>query len=315
MFNLRVLFMGSPPPAIPVLRAVKEIAGVVVGVYTQPDRQAGRGRRIEPTAVKRYALDQGLPVYQPPSLRDEGAREQVQALAPDLVVLAAYGKILPRRILELPRLGCVNLHPSLLPRHRGATPVAGAILAGDEVTGATLFVMDEGMDTGPILAQRDEQVRPDDRTPELTERLFALGAELAREALPAYAAGRITPLPQTEEGMTVTRRLTKEDGELDWTKPAVALEREVRAYFPWPSSFTYWQGKQLQVLEAGVTRGAPHAPAGTVVQLSDDPAITGVVTGEGALALRTVRLAGRPAMATADFLRGYPSLLGAKLPS
>ncbi len=285
-----------------------------MGVYTQPDRQAGRGRRVEPTAVKRYALDQGLPVYQPSSLREEGAWEQIQALTPDLVVLAAYGKILPSGVLELPRWGCVNLHPSLLPRHRGATPAAAAILAGDEMTGVTLFVMDEGMDTGPILAQREMPVRADDRTPELTERLFILGAELAREALPAYTAGQISPLPQAEEGVTVTRRLTKEDGELDWTKPAVALEREVRGYFPWPSSFTYWQGKQLQVLEAEVTRGIPQTPAGTVVQLSLGPASVGVGTADGVLVLKRVRLAGRASMAMGDFLRGYPSFLEAKLP-
>jgi methionyl-tRNA formyltransferase len=315
MDTVRVVFMGSQAPAIPVLVAVRELGWDVVGVYTTPDQPAGRGRRWEPTPVKRYAQEQGLRLCEPSSLRGEAAAALLRGFAPDLVVLAAYGKLLPQAILEMPPWLCVNVHPSLLPRHRGASPVAATILAGDTSAGATLFVMNRGLDTGPILAQRHAPVYPDDRTPELTERLFVLGAELLRDVLPEYVQGRVSPVPQMEEEATVTQRLSKGDGELEWAKSAEELQREVRAYFPWPGSTTRWDGKRLQVLRADVELDASQADPGTVVQLSTKPTVVGVVTAHDTLVLKEVRLEGRPAMEMADFLRGHPEFVGVRLPS
>ena len=310
--------MGSPAAAIPVLRAVQELGCEVVGVYTAPDRPSGRGRKMEPTPVKQYSVAQQLPVYEPRSLRAEAEVERFRTLSPGLVVLAAYGKILPGPVLETPRWGCVNVHPSLLPRHRGASPVASAILEGDTATGVTLFCMDEGLDTGPVLASRETPLLPEDTTPILTERLFDVGAVLLREVLPRYLGGEMQAASQPAQGATFTRRLTKEDGELAWQKPAVRLEREVRAYLPWPGSTTWWRGKRLQVLEAAVepwVEGKPKPPPGTVVKLSERRGRAGVVTGEGLLALGRVKLEGRPAMPASQFLQGYPDFVEARLPS
>lgn len=315
MSNLRILFMGSPAAVIPILQATQELGGTLLGVYTRPDQPAGRGRHIAPTEIKRYALEQGIPVYAPPTLRSEEVWQQLNKLRPELIVLAAYGRLVPPEILAIPRLGCVNVHPSLLPRHRGASPVAAAILAGDTVVGTTLLLMDKGLDTGPILAQRHESTRPSDRTPELTARLFAIGADLIREAIPAYVAGEVRPQDQSQEGITVTHRLMKENGKLEWTKPAMTLEREVRAHFAWPSSFTFVDGKQMQVLEASVTLDEGRGEPGTIVELPGIAGGVGVVTGKGVLGLHLLRLAGRPVIRARDLLRGNPGLLGSKLPS
>jgi methionyl-tRNA formyltransferase len=318
MQRLRVVFMGSPSPVLRIMRVVQELGYELVAVYTTPDQPSGRGRKLEPTPVKRYAASQGLLVYEPATLRSEAALDQFRFLSPDLVVLAAYGKLLPRRVLETPRWGCVNIHPSLLPRHRGASPVAFTILEGDAISGVTLIRMDEGLDTGPVIAKREIPVLSTDRTPELTERLFGLGAELLREALPEYLAGTLVPRAQPAEGVTVTRRLAKEDGELDWRKTAARLDREVRAYFPWPGSATLWQGRRLQVVEAGVASwsGRLGQPLpGAVIMLSDRPREVGVATADGVLALRQVKLEGRPAMKATEFLQGYPGFLDSMLPS
>ena len=313
----RVVFMGSPAPAVSVLRAVQDLGWEVVAVYTTPDRPSGRGRRMESTPVKQYAVAHQLPVYQPQGFRAAREQECFRALAPGLVVLAAYGKLLSPPVLETPRWGCLNVHPSLLPRHRGATPVASAILEGDAVAGATLFLMDEGLDTGPIIAARETKVLPKDTTPALTGRLFELGAELLTETLPRYVAGEVQPVPQPAYGATSTGRLTKDAGEIAWQKPAVRLEREVRAYLPWPGSVTWWLGKRLQVLEASAEAWSGESPLpspGTVVGLADRPQRVGVVTGDGVLVLEQVKLEGRPAMATQQFLQGHPDFLGSELP-
>lgn len=307
--------MGTPSYALPVLQAVLEMGWPVVGVYTAPDRPVGRGRRWEAPPVKRHAQGEGLPVYQPASLRAEAAVTELQALDPDVLLVAAYGKLLPPAVLAAARRGCVNVHPSLLPRHRGASPVATAILEGDAVTGVTLIQMDAGMDTGPVLARQEEPVRPDDTTPVLTERLFTVAARLVKETLPSYVAGEVHPVAQPEDGATVTRLLTKEDSELDWSKPAALLERQVRAYLPWPGSATRWRGRRLEVLEAGVISGPRQEAPGTVVRLPADADAVGVVTGDGVLALRRVKLEGRSAMGIAEFLRGQGGFLGAGLPT
>ena len=315
MAHPRTVFMGSSAEVIPVLEALLRLQWPVAAVYTPPDRRVGRGLRWAAPPVKEYAQRMGLPVCQPASLRSEEAVRELAAYAPDLVLVAAYGKLLPPPVLEVPRRGCLNVHPSLLPRHRGASPVAAAILDGDAVTGVSLMEVDEGLDTGPVLAQREEPVRPDDSTPALIERLFGLGAELVEETLPRYVAGEVTPSPQSEEGATVSRRVKKEDGELDWSRPALRLERQVRAYLPWPGSATRWEGKRFEVLEARVVVGPRQEAPGTVVGLPSSTAPAGVVTGDGMLVLRRVKLEGRPELGMAEFLRGNASFLDAGLPS
>lgn len=302
--------MGTPAFAVPALEALAG-AHQVVGVVTQPDRPAGRGKRLMPTPVKQVALARGLPLAQPRSLREPEALAQLAAWRPEVIIVAAFGQILRQDVLDLPPHGCLNIHASLLPRWRGAAPIAAAILAGDAKTGVTIMKMDTGLDTGPILAQREEAIRPDCTREELERRLAQLGADLLIETLPAYLAGQLQPRPQPEEGVTHARPLHKEDGLIDWSRPAVELDRQVRAYNPWPGAFTFWQGQPLKIL-----RAAPHpawrgdAPPGTVVALDDGIA---VATGEGALRLGQVQWAGKRPMDIAAFLCGQRGCVGSRL--
>jgi methionyl-tRNA formyltransferase len=306
----RAIFMGTPDFAVPTLEVLAAAHFVdVVGVVAQPDRPAGRGRRLLPPPVKRVALERGLPLFQPQSLRTPEAVARLAAWQPDVIVVAAFGQILRQDVLDLPPHGCLNVHASLLPRWRG-NPIAAAILAGDEITGVTIMQMDAGLDTGPILAQRKEPIRPDDTRPTLEERLAQLGAELLMEILPPYLAGDLLPWPQPEEGATYARRLRKEDGLLDWSRPAVELDRQVRALNPWPGAFTTWRGKQLKVLRAVPLPGwRGDRPPGTVVACDDGAAIA-VITGEGALRLEEVQLAGKRSMDIAAFLCGQRECVG-----
>lgn len=302
--------MGSPSFAVPVLEA---LAGAypVVGVVTQPDRPAGRGSHLRPPPVKVTAERLGLPVFQPEKVSAPDALERLRAWAPDVIIVAAFGQILPPVLLSLPPHGCLNLHASLLPRWRGAAPVAAAILAGDTVTGVTLMRMDEGVDTGPLLAWREEPIRPDDTTGSLTERLALVAAELLLDTLPDYLAGRLQPIPQPEEGITYCRLLKKKDGRLDWSRPAEELERRVRAMTPWPGAFTFWEGQMLKVLRAApLPDWVGEERPGTVVPLPDGAA---VVTGQGALRLLEVQMAGKNPLPIEAFLRGRRNFIGAVL--
>lgn len=306
----RIVFMGSPEFAVPALEALADTYHVV-GVVTQPDQPAGRGRRLTPPPVKQVALERGLPLFQPQSLRTPEVLAQLAAWKPEVIVVAACGYILPQDTLDLPVHGCLNVHASLLPRWRGAAPVPAAILAGDEITGVTIMQMDAGVDTGPILAQREEPVLPNDTRVTLEERLARIGADLLVETLPAYLAGDRQPRPQPGERATYTRQLRKEDGQLDWSLPAAELDRRVRAFTPWPGAFTLWRGQQLKVLRAVPL---PHwrgdAPPGTVIALAGAAAIA---TGEGALRLEELQLAGKRPMDVAAFLHGQRAFIGSRL--
>ncbi len=307
---MKVVFMGTPDFAAPILRALAATHRVA-GVVTQPDRPVGRGRRMEPSAVKREALSLGLPLLQPRSLRGQEPLEQLAAWAPDVIVVAAFGQILRPPVLELPPYGCLNVHASLLPRWRGAAPVAAAILSGDDVTGVTLMRMDAGLDTGPILAQRDEPISPTDTRKTLRDKLARLGADLLMETLPAYLSGDLLPQPQPAEGVTYAEQLRKDDGRLDWSLPAVELDRRVRAFTPWPSAFTTWRGRRLKILRAAPLpdwRG--DGPPGTVIPLEGGAA---VATGEGALRLDEVQMAGKRPMEMAAFLHGQRDCVGSRL--
>jgi methionyl-tRNA formyltransferase len=294
----RVVFMGSPEFALPVLRS---LAGSfpVVGVVTQPDRAAGRGRELKPPPVKRLALELGIPVLQPEKLRLPEAMQALRSLEPELIVVAAFGQILKPEVLDLPAHGCLNVHASLLPRWRGAAPINAAILAGDEKAGVTIMKMDPGMDTGPTLNQRAIKIQPGETAGELYARLATLGAELLMETLPAYLEGRLAALPQPDEGVTYAPMLKKEQGLLDFQRPAQELERQVRAFNPWPGAYFEWAGAPLKVHRAHVETG-PAAPGKTSLH-NGQPAIG---TSEGVLVLDEVQPAGKRPMAGKAFLAG-----------
>ena len=309
----KVIFMGTPAFAVPALDALSETGCEIVCVYTQPDRRAGRGRRLTTPPVKQAAIERGLPVFQPASLRrDEEARGHIASLGPDLIVVVAYGLFLPSDTLVVPPLGALNIHPSLLPRHRGPSPVATAILEGDKSTGVTLMLLDEGMDSGPVIAQRETVIGADETAETLTAQLFQMGAELLAETIHPWRDGAIAPLPQVEADATITRLLKREDGAIDWRQTAAQIGRQVRAYYPWPGSFTHWNGKQLKVHQATAVDTDDGGAPGTVVELA---AGVGVAAGVGALLLRRLQMEGRQAQDVEDFARGYRDFVGSMLGS
>lgn len=306
----RIVFMGTPEFAAPTLTRLAE-RYQIVAVVTQPDRPAGRKRQLTAPPVKEAAMARGLPVWQPPTLRASVAVSHLRALAPDLIVVVAFGQILRAEVLAIPPHGCLNVHGSLLPRYRGAAPVAAVILAGETETGVTLMQMDAGLDTGPILAQARCPIAPDDTAATLRDKLCHLGADLLLETLPRWLAGEITPQPQNDSQATYCRPIAKTDGELNWQSPAEVLARQVRAYNPWPAAFTFWQGRLLKVLRAAplpVWRGAGQT--GQVVMLDGG---MGVITGEGLLRLEEVQLAGKRAMTVEEFLCGQRDVVGSVL--
>ena len=308
----RIVFMGTPDFAVPTLQALAR-DHQVVGVVTQPDRPAGRGRRLVAPPVKEEAQALGLDVFQPPTLRRPEAVERLVGWQPDLVVVAAFGQILRPEVLAIPPHGCLNVHASQLPHSRGAAPIPAAILAGDERTGVTIMRMDEGLDTGPMLAQADWPIGPRDTTGSLAATLARLGAGLLVEVLPGWLAGRIVPRPQDESQATYCRPLDKEDGLLDWAMPAAHLDRQVRACDPWPGAYTTWAGGRLKILRARPLpghQGAQRLEPGRVIDLAPG---TGVVTGEGVLELLEVQLAGKSAMDVHAFGQGRRDFVGSLL--
>ncbi|MEW5717361.1 MAG: methionyl-tRNA formyltransferase [Chloroflexota bacterium] len=306
----RIVFMGTPDFAVPLLDALTLTPHNIVGVYTRADQPAGRGKQLQPSPIKQLAHARGLPIFQPPTLRAAENIAHLCALAPDLVIVAAYGLILPRDVLAIPPRGCVNTHASLLPRHRGAAPTMAAILAGDAETGITLMQMDEGLDTGPILAQRALPIAADDTTGTLTPKLANLAAELMLETLPRILAGEITPQPQDHARATMFTQIKKEEGLIDWTRPAVEIARRVRAFNPWPSAFTFWNGAQLKILRAEASPRKTDAAPGRVIQSGKEIAVT---TGDGVLILREIQLAGKRAMKIEEFVRGQREFVGSIL--
>jgi len=290
--------MGSPGFAVPALEALAA-RYPIFGVVTQPDRPAGRGRTLSPSAVKQAALRLGIPLIQPERLRFPEAMEQLRAWAPNLIVVAAFGQILRQDVLELPRFGCVNVHASLLPHWRGAAPIQAAILAGDAETGVTIMKMDAGVDTGPILSQRAIPITPMDTAGTLFDKLSHLGADLLLETLPVYLSGALQPKPQPTEGATYASMLKKEDGLLDFSQSAAALERRVRAFHPWPGAWVLWQDAPLKILRAHVATG--HAGAGMRLTHQGQPALT---AADGLLVLDEVQPAGKKPMPGKAFLTG-----------
>jgi methionyl-tRNA formyltransferase len=303
--RLSIVFAGTPEFSVPALEALLESPHRVLAVYTQPDRPAGRGRQVTMSAVKECALRRGLPVEQPSTLRDAAAVERLRSWSADLMVVVAYGLLLPKAVLESPRLGCVNIHASLLPRWRGAAPIQRAILAGDVETGVTIMQMDEGLDTGPVLLERATPIGERETAASLHDRLARLGASALLEALESISAGTAKPRPQPDEGATYAAKIRKEEARIDWSQSAAYIDRQVRAFNPWPVAETQWNGQQLRVWEAwplGPSESREGAP-GAVLRASSQG--IDVATGEGVLRLTRVQLAGRKAVPASEFLNAH----------
>ena len=318
---MRIVFIGTGEIGVPTLNALLNSEYEVVGVVTQPNKPVGREQRIEPPPIKKVITRSGsfqtpkafgagkpplLEVFQPPKIKDSQAIEDIRRLMPDLIVVAAYGQILPRDVLEIPRLACLNLHASLLPRWRGAAPIQAAIAAGDRETGITVMYMDEGLDTGDILLQRSVAIQPDDTGRSLHDRMAQIAPEALLEALRLLAAGNAWRIPQDNARATYAPKLKREHGQIDWSESAEAIERKIRAYNPWPGAFMKVDRQNLKVFSASVVdlNGQP----GEILR-SDKDLI--VATGKGALSLAEVQLQGKRRMSGVEFLRGHRALLRA----
>ncbi len=300
--RLKIVYMGTPEFSVPPLRALVGAGHEILGVVTQPDRRKGRGKTVIPPPVKEAALSLGLPVLQPIDPNAEAWVRWIGEGSPDVIVTAAFGRLLKEKLLTLPPLGCLNLHASLLPRYRGAAPVARAIMNGDAQTGVTVIKMDKGMDTGPILAARKEPIRDDDTTESLSERLSEIGAKLLLDTLDKWAEGRIDPIPQDASQASYAPPLKKQDGKIDWTWPAMKIERHVRAMFPWPGAFARVDCKTIKIYRASVVPASPPLPPGHG-WIGEDAWLVG--TGDGNLSLLQVQMEGRKRLDIRRFLRGF----------
>ncbi|HWI25187.1 MAG TPA: methionyl-tRNA formyltransferase [Lysobacter sp.] len=303
---MRIVFAGTPDFAVPSLRAAAQ-RGEVVAVYTQPDRPAGRGRELQASPVKLEALRRGIPVLQPESLKSEISRDALRALQPDLMVVVAYGLLLPQRILEIPKFGCWNVHASLLPRWRGAAPIQRAIEAGDRETGACLMQMEKGLDTGPVLLRQSIAVGESETGGQLHDRLSELGAQVLADGLGLLRAGiRPVPQPQPAEGATYAHKLDKAEAKLDWQLPAVVLANKVRAFNPWPMAEAELSGERVRIHGAVALPLVHQATPGTVLAAGRDG--IDVACGEGALRIRVLQRAGGKAITAADYLNARRDL-------
>lgn len=299
--------MGTPEFAILPLQRLLE-HHEVVAVVTQPDRPAGRSRQVQMSPVKQVAAAAGIPVFQPEKLRRPEAIETLRQWPADVFVVAAFGQLLPQVVLDMPAFGSLNIHASLLPRWRGATPINAAIRAGDAESGITIMKMDAGLDTGPMLTQRAIPLAPDETAETLHDKLSAIGAELLIETLPGYLNGEILPQPQDDALATFAPRIDKSEGRIQWSDSAVAIERQVRAFTPWPGTFTGWNGKQLKILAGKAAPGS--AEPGSVIEREG---LLAIGTGDGLFLPTRVQLEGKNAVSIDDFRRGYGDFVGATL--
>jgi methionyl-tRNA formyltransferase len=310
---MRLVFMGTPQFAVPTLAALHDRGHEIAAVFTQPDKPAGRGRTMRASAVKQLALARGLVVEQPEKLRESAVVDRMRELAPNAIVVAAYGKILPKSLLDIPPRGAINVHGSLLPKYRGAAPIQRAILAGETNTGVTIMQMNEKMDAGDILLQEATEIRADDTSASLAERLAEIGARLLVEALERLERGSLTARAQDESLVTFAPLVDKREGAIRWTSDAAAIERAVRAFTPWPSAFTTLRGKTLKIHRARVIAQEVSASAGTVVRAAGDE--LDVATGKDALRIVEAQLEGKRPVAARDLVAGRIVTVGDRLGS
>ena len=309
---MRIVFMGTPDFSVPTLEALVASEHEVVGVVTQPDKPKGRGKEIHMSPVKECALQHNIPVYQPVRARDEAFVDEMRALNLDVMVVIAFGQILPKSLLELPKYGCVNIHASLLPKYRGAATIQWAVINGDEETGITTMMMDVEMDTGDMLEKTVVKLDPEETGGSLFDRLSLLGGDLILSTLSKLEKGEITPVPQDHEKATYVKKISKSMGDIDWTMDAVSIERLVRGLNPWPSAFTRWNGKMLKIWEAKVLPDPDvKLPCGSVISASDEG--LKIQTGAGVLCVTSLQLEGKKRMDTAAFLRGYQVAAGSMM--
>lgn len=309
---MRIVFAGTPEFAVPPLRALLDSPHDICGVYTQPDRPAGRGRKLTPSPVKVLAQESGLPVFQPETLKDETAQAQLRNLKPDLMVVVAYGLLLPRAVIDIPPLGCINIHASLLPRWRGAAPIQRSILAGDSETGVTIMYIEPRLDAGPMLLKKACPIGPDDTAGDLHDRLSRIGAEALLETLPLIDAGTAQPEIQDESLVTHAAKINKDDAQLDWSRPAAELQCQVRAFNPWPVAETVYRNQILRVWRATVVPASGSEPPGTLLIDGEN---LDVVTGHDCLRLLEIQLPSGKRISARDFINGHPEtglMLGAR---
>jgi methionyl-tRNA formyltransferase len=314
---LNIVFMGTPQFGVPCLEALLSTHHNMAAVYVQPDRPAGRGREPSDGPVKSLALRNRLEVVQPSSLRDPVALDTLARFKPDVIVVVAYGLLLPQAVLDLPRYHALNVHPSLLPRHRGASPIPWAILEGDPVTGVSIMLMDSGLDTGPVLEQEEVPIADSDNALILGGRLAEVAAAMLPDTIDRWVRGELKPVPQDNDKATYSRLISKGDGEMDWRLPAVELWRRVRAFYPWPGCYTRWQGRTLKIVEtvplASENQGQPGRVIPLLAGYSGTP-VVGVETGDGVLGLLQLQLEGKKEVSGAEFVRGQKGFVGSELP-
>lgn len=300
---MKVIFMGTPDFAVPTLKAVHEAGHELLAVVTQPDKPKGRGNQVQFPPVKEQALKYGVPVYQPKKVREPKFIEVLRELNPDVIVVVAFGQILPKEVLELPKYGCINVHASLLPKLRGAAPIQWAIINGEEKTGVTTMFMDVGLDTGDMLLKAETPISPEDTGGSLHDRLSGLGGPLLIETLNQLEAGTAVREKQKDEESNYAKMLDKALGNLDFTRPAAELERLIRGLNPWPSAYTHLDGKTLKVWKASVLEDVTEGEPGQILKAAKDVII--IACGKGALGIKELQLEGKKRMSTEAFLRGY----------
>ena len=304
----RIVFFGTPSFALPSLQALILGPEEVVAVVTQPDRERGRGRKVVPPPVKELALQKGVFLLQPEKVEEEPFQEAVKDLKTDLFIVVAYGQILPKSLLTIPKHGAVNVHGSLLPKYRGAAPIAWAVLNGEKKTGVTTMTMDEGMDTGDLLLQAEVPIGEEETTETLHDRLASLGAQMLMETLEKMKTGEIRPIPQDHSKATYAPMVKKEDGRIDWVREAEVIDRQVRAFHPWPGAHTRWQGRLLKIYRGEARKGKTTGKAGTVLWVGVD--FIEVETGRDSYLIKEVQPEGKRRMSVQDFLAGHPVSVG-----
>tara|TARA_B100000676_G_scaffold300868_1_gene347169 strand:+ start:3229 stop:4197 length:969 start_codon:yes stop_codon:yes gene_type:complete len=317
--KINIIYFGTPEISAHVLQKISEEKINIVGVFTRPDSFNGRGKKLLESPVKQLSKSLNLPIFEPKSLRNDAIIEQIIQLSPDLIIVAAYGLIIPKEILDIPRYGVINIHPSLLPKYRGPSPVASALLNGESITGVSIMMLDEGMDTGPILAAEKFSIRAEHNTQTLTEELFQIGAKLLVSTIPPWVSGEITPIKQNTENATTTKLLTKDDGFVDWGSNCEFIARQIQAFNPWPSTFTSFSSKRLiiekgfSVINTQLSSEHNKGPGYVTQTVLNGEVVTVVVCGEGFLVLSHVKLEGSSSQDIEDFVRGKPNFIGSTL--